>query len=233
MKIGILICDKVLPELLHIAGEYDGMFRKLFRDAGQNVEIKSYNAVRGELPSSFDDVDGFISTGSKRSVYEQEQWIADYADFIRTLYKERKKLIGVCFGHQIMAHALGGKIVKSTNGWHVGLKTTSVAEQRSWMAPPLLDYNLLYSNKDQVEVLPKGATLLGKSARCPIAMFQMDDCFLGIQGHPEFEAPYMKALFNSRKDIIPPDIIESALKTIEHKTNGIEIAKWFINFIRS
>jgi GMP synthase-like glutamine amidotransferase len=233
MKIGLLKCDSVHRDLLYLNGDYSDMFQKLFSDYFEDVEITVYDVTQNEYPASLSEVAGYLSTGSRFSVNDEEPWIIRFRDFIETLFEERKKFVGICFGHQMIAHALGGRVVKSERGWGLGVKRVNVLRDMPWMNPPLNGYELIVTHQDQVDVLPPGAVLLGENSHCPYSMYQLDDHFLSMQAHPEFEADFIRYLLQTRLKSIGKKAIDDALKTLHRRTNRMEVSHWIMNFIRS
>lgn len=121
MKIGLLECDHVRDEFRHIAGDYRDMFPALFTPVASDWEFVFYDVANGHFPMSIDECDAYLCTGSKASVYDDEPWIHQLKDFVKALYQANKIFIGVCFGHQMLAEALGGKVQKAAVGWCVGV----------------------------------------------------------------------------------------------------------------
>jgi GMP synthase-like glutamine amidotransferase len=232
MKIALLKCGTPPADLMHIAGDFSQMFFSLFSKVSSEISWQVYDLTKKEYPLSMDEVSGFISTGSGHSVYDDNPWINQYCDFVKNLFKKEKKFIGICFGHQMIAHALGGKTVNSNRGWGVGLKKIKIYKAMKWMEPPLSEYHLLVSHKDQVEILPPQAVLLGGNSHCPKAMFQLQDHFLGIQAHPEFTSAFAKALMHKRAHFIESSIFEKALPTMNYQTHSLEMANWMLNFLK-
>src|SRR5215217_7450772 len=112
MKVGLLECDHVREELLHIAGDYRQMFPALFSQVAPDWEFRFYGVCNGHFPESAGECDLYICTGSKFSVYDEEDWILRLKDFVKEIYESGKKYAGICFGHQMLAEALGGKVEK-------------------------------------------------------------------------------------------------------------------------
>ena len=142
MRIGLLNCGNVQSDLIHIAGEYADMFKKLFDGFKTRIELIIYDITRNQYPSSLDEVEAYISTGSKYSVYDNREWIKQFSEFVINLYRHKKKFVGICFGHQMIAHALGGRTSKSERGWGVGLKKVRIIKNMTWMEPTLKEYEL-------------------------------------------------------------------------------------------
>jgi GMP synthase-like glutamine amidotransferase len=231
MKIGLLKCDTVAPDLLHLSGDYSDMFRSLFSAHAPHVEIVVYDVTRGEYPKSLDEVSGYLTTGSRNSVYDEEPWILRLKDFVRTAYTAGKKFIGVCFGHQMIAHALGGQVAPSVRGWGAGVKEVSIVKRMPWMEPPLTSYDLMVVHQDQVEVLPPGAVLLGKNSHCPHSLYQVGSHFLSMQAHPEFEAIFVEHLLRYRLKRIGTEAVDEALQTLTRPLHRREIVRWMLNFL--
>jgi len=193
--------------------------------------------MEGIYPESPDECDGYIITGSKSSVYDSDEWITKLRDYVRNLASHRKKMVGICFGHQLLAHVLGGRTAKSEQGWGVGVMTceNKVIESTSWpnwMHPVKSSYSLLVSHQDQVVQLPPGATCIASSKFCPNSAFQVEDYALCFQGHPEFVRDYSRRLMEMRRDRIPHELIEKGLHSLEANTDHLIVAEWMVNFMR-
>lgn len=232
MKIGLLKCDIIKKELLHIAGDCSDFFIDLFSRYAPNVSLEIYDVQNGRYPNSLDECEGYITTGSAYSVYDAEPWIRRFQEFVRELHQNSVKLVGICFGHQMIAEALGGKCEKSEQGWGVGVKNVSIISKKAWMKPELNSYSLIVSHRDQVCRLPEGSEVLGTSAYCPNSMFMVGDHFLGIQGHPEFTAAYTDALILSRLEKIGKTKAEHARESLKEEVQSDVITRWIENFFR-
>ncbi|NQZ93302.1 MAG: GMP synthase [Moritella sp.] len=232
MKLGILQCDDVRNSLQSDFGNYAAMFEALFQQVDEALELRFYLVIDGQFPQHIDECDAYICSGSKWGVNDEDPWIRELEDFIRALYTEGKGLVGICFGHQLIAKALGGEVEKSPLGWGVGIAHADVLTEPSWMQPKQGNIALVVCHQDQVCKLPRSATILMSNDFCPYSMFQVDAHFLGLQGHPEFTAQYSAVLMEQRRDIIPADTINSAMDSLNYQADDKLITKWILAFLR-
>ncbi|QBY03267.1 GMP synthase [Thalassotalea sp. HSM 43] len=231
MRIALLLCDHVKPELVHVSGDYPEMFQAMFAKHAPEVRLTVFDIQAGQYPQDIDQFDAFLSSGSASSVYEQHDWILEFTLFVRQLFAAEKKFIGICFGHQMIAHALGADVELSEKGWGVGIKKSRVVNKKPWMTPESRDFSMLLSHRDQVLSLPPNGELLACNEHCEISMFQIGKNFLGLQGHPEFTRQYAKALMQFRKNIIPLDIRQRASNTFEQSLDTQVIVSWMLRFV--
>ncbi len=231
MKLGILRTDAVRPELKPEYGEYPDMFIALLQHSDPNLEYAVYDVELGEYPVDIDEVDAYLITGSKSSVYEDKPWIIELMEFVRELNTRHKKLLGFCFGHQLVAQALGGKTERSAKGWGVGLHTHRFTTVPSWHDQGDVDLNILVSHQDQVVAVPDSARVLAGSEFCENAVCQIGDHILTFQGHPEFVPQYSRELLSIRRERIGEAAYAAGVSSLSGIAQGQRVGSWVLNFL--
>jgi GMP synthase (glutamine-hydrolysing) len=224
MKIGILQTGIAPVELASSHGEYPEMFERFL--AGRGFAFQSYNILKHDFPASIDDADGWLITGSKHGVYEGHDWIAPLEKFVRKVYAADIPLVGVCFGHQIIAQALGGKVEKYSGGWSVG---HAAYEMEDCEDPVLLNA----WHQDQVVALPQDARVIGSSAFCKYAMLAYGDKVLTVQPHPEFSDHFVEGLIKYRAvGVVPDDLLHVATSRMGTPKQAEMIADLFTDIFK-
>ena len=220
MKIGILQTGHIPANLADQFEDYGGMFRQLLE--GHDFDFAIYPVVDGIFPASVTDADGWLITGSKHGAYEDFPWIAQLENFIRDTYADGRPLIGICFGHQIVAQALGGKVEKFVGGWTVGHTEYDLAGEQialnAW-------------HQDQVTELPPEASVIGTSETCANAMLRYGDSILTLQPHPEFGAAFIRGLIDTRGEgVVPAPLLKRALNQLDAPIAQHRIANLMADF---
>jgi GMP synthase-like glutamine amidotransferase len=226
MEIGLLRTGAPPGGLDARFGRYDDMFARLL---GLGFELRPYDVAAGALPARPDAHPAFLITGSAAGVYEPLPWIAPLLAFLRAA-KGRSKLVGICFGHQALAEALGGRVEKSERGWAVGLQDYEIVAARPWMGEhPPARIAVPVSHQDRVTVAPPGAQVLAHSAFSPFGMLAWGDDALSMQFHPEFEPDYTRALIEHRRARLPaPD---AAIASLDRADDRPLVAEWIRTFL--
>ena len=221
MKIGLLVCDHVRDRHRNVAGDYTDHFRALF-SGHPDVELVYYDVINGEMPARPTECDGWLTTGSRHSVNDDLEWIRDLEDFVREVAAAEVPFVGICFGHQLLAKALGGSVVKSDHGWGVGNKD---------VATPDGEFRVMNMHQDQVDSLPAGAEIIGWNEHCPVSAMAIGDSMLGIQGHPEMPTEYTRVLLEERRGgLIPEEIAVEGLSSLEVEPDTTRLADWLVEF---
>ena len=233
MNIGLLMCDDVSSRFRHIAGGYEDMFEALLRPHVPGLTFTCYDVRNGEVPASPDAHDVYLCTGSRHSVYDKLDWIEALKGFVRDVHDNGKVFVGICFGHQVLAEALGGEVGKADQGWGIGVLDMNIVKPEPWMQPQLPQCRLQYMHGDQVRRLPPESTVLAVAQHCEVAMFKVRETMLGIEGHPEFTAEYERALLETRRERIGADPVDKALASLSTPTDHEVAGRWIANFIRT
>ena len=201
MHIGILQTGQS-PEILRAeSGDYPDMFTRLLRDQG--LEFTTYLVEEMIFPENIHACDGWLITGSRHGAYEDHPFIPPLEDFIRAAYAAKVPMVGICFGHQIIAQALGGKVEKYAGGWSVGPTEYAFDDQT---------YTLNAWHQDQVIRVPEGGEVVGKTDTCENAVIRYGDWGLSYQPHPEFSPRFFEGLAEARKAAIPEPLFERVKK---------------------
>jgi GMP synthase-like glutamine amidotransferase len=231
MRVGILQCDSVSADLQTEFGDYPDMLRRLFVDRAQEPSFVVYRLTAGRFPGSVDECDAWVFTGSTWSTYDHESWIVGAHDFVRALHEARRPTIGVCFGHQLIARALGGEAEKASVGLGVGVHTMGILEQRAWMDPPRERLSLLVSHQDQITRLPEEAVLLASHDFCPYDMYQIGDHILGLQPHPEFSKAYSRATMERWRPLIGEEGFRTGVASLAQPVDTDVAGNWIVRFL--
>ncbi len=232
MKVGILEAGKI-PPALQPEPRYAQPFIELLSPADADLEFHAYAAIDGELPESVDAREAYIITGGPAGVYDEDDWIPPLREFAVAVAEAGIKQVGVCFGHQLLADALGGKAVKSPKGRGIGVHRHRVAQTRAWMDPAKSELDCIVFHQDQVVALPPGAELLAESDFCPNAMFQLGDEILALQPHPEIEPPFAEKLLRLRREVYGQAATDAALLSLARERDAALYARWIANFLRA
>lgn len=219
MRIGILKCGQS-PEVIRASeGDYDDMFVRLLSDRG--FEFASYFVEAMEFPGSIHDADGWLITGSRHGVYDDLPFIRPLEEFIRSAFDAEVPLVGICFGHQIIAQALGGTVAKFPGGWAVGAQTYNFG------GTPV---TLNAWHQDQVLTAPVSATVTACSEFCKNAAMVYGNRAWTVQAHPEFEDSFIDGLIEHRGGSVPAALLEQAREsrgTADSQLIADQIAAFF------
>ena len=223
MKIGILLVGRASEDLVDEYGTYAEMLIALINTEEQVFEFKTFNILDDEFPKDHLECDGWIVTGSPHGVYEDHSWIPTVSQLINNVYEANLPIFGVCFGHQLIAQALGGHVEKSEKGWGLGLHTYQVNNKPEYMSNLSEEVTLNICHQDQVLRPPQGATVYAKSEFCENAGFYIKDKVLTMQAHPEFLVDFTKALLTARRDVtIPKEFVDPALVGLKNNPDSVQ-----------
>lgn len=222
MRIGILQTGLAPDALAADMGDYPDMFARLL--AGHGFTFQTYRVVEMEFPSGVHDADGWLLTGSRHGAYEDHAFIPPLESFIRASYAAAVPMVGVCFGHQIIAQALGGKVEKFKGGWAVGATDYDFDGEK-------LTLNAWH--KDQVTQLPPGAQVVASNDFCANAALVYNDRAFTVQAHPEFRPEFVDGLMQTRgRGVVPEDLMARAAKRLDDPIDDATIAGRIATFFK-
>lgn len=220
MLIGILQTGHAPDALEGEFGTYPEMFARLL--AGHDFTFRTWSVVDMEFPSSVHDAEGWLITGSRHGVYDDLPFIGPLESFVRDAFAARVPMVGICFGHQIIATALGGKVEKFEGGWSVGPTTYSISG---------VHYTLNAWHQDQVVRPPETAQVIGSSSTCRFAALLYDDLAFTVQPHPEFQSEFLAGLIRTRgKGVVPDQLLSEAESRLDTPTNEVTMADRIAGF---
>lgn len=233
MKLAILETDILYDSLRPTYRGYGTMFETLLRGAGSpDWQISIYPVIDGHYPADINDYHAYLITGSKYDSFAEDGWIVQLRSYVQALFNAGKPMVGICFGHQLLAHALGGRAGRCQAGWGLG-----VMQYQMDAHPEFVDaqhpVHLIVSHQDQVLSLPPAAQRLLSNDFCPNAGFYIPDRVLAIQGHPEFDIDYAKALLSMRAHQFTGEFLETVHQSYRTPHDGVRVGLWMRRFIES
>lgn len=225
LGVGLLQCGHVHPDLVGVYGDFPELFDDLLGPHG--VELHPYDVVEGRVPTDPAAHDGWLVSGSADSTYDPLGWIRPLEGFLRHLVEAQAPLVAVCFGHQLLAQAHGGRVEKAGAGWGAGVhdyEVTGGALPRYRLDPPGT-VRLVASHQDQVVALPPGAEVVARTTHCPVAAYMLGPSALAVQPHPEFTAELSRDLIEVRRDRLGPACADAALATLDRPLHRDQVAE--------
>jgi len=231
MKIGLLNAYAYNPDVEDFRQRYWPMFQQFFTEhVSSDFSLHEYNVTQRCWPNSLQECDGWIIGASQHSVHDKSSWVTKLMEFACACHFNQKPLIGIGFGHQVIAHSLGGEVNKSRKGWGTGVRDFNIRQHKPWMTPELAACTLSFSHKEQVDMLPGQAMLLAGDSFCLHQMYAIEDHIFAIQGHPEYDQAFMQALLGEHKKNITIECYEQALASLDQSTDSRVVGDWMRQF---
>lgn len=233
MKIGILAAG-ITPDVLRDKyPTYAEMFAQQIAALESDLSFEIFDVRLDVFPESTDSCDAWLITGSKSDAYGDDPWISRLCEFIREVDAKRQVLVGICFGHQVIARALGGRVAKFDGGWGVGVHHYQIADN---VETPLTqkDIALCAFHQDQVLEKPEKMTSFLSSDFCQHAGLIYEDRILTFQGHPEFSKAYENDLIDVYDGVtLTPDVVAKARQTVaDTSIDSHQLMAWVGQFLK-
>lgn len=233
MKLCILDNDTLEGHLAEKYSSFGAMFIRLFERVGANWTIEVFNTQSGQYPASFDDYGAVLLTGSHADAFSQDAWVVELRRQVTQLLDEHKKMVGVCFGHQLIALCMGAPVGRAPQGWGAGRMTYDWHRSDLPHSAERTEISLLASHQDQVFELPPGATLVASSTFCPVAAFTVGKAVFCIQPHPEFEEEVSAYLLDKRRKVLGEEKYSASRSSLQHGHEGAHIARMVVAFLEA
>ena len=232
MLIGILETGRPPPDMNGQYPDYPEAFELLLSNAAPDWKYQAFAALEDQLPDSPDQCDAWIITGSRFGAYDPDPWIARLQAFLQLTYSARVPMVGICFGHQLLAQALGGRVIKSPRGWGVGVHQYRVENPPAWMSSIAGSFSIQAFHQDQVVEVPVDAAVVASSDFCPNAALVYGDQAVSFQGHPEMSRDFASELLEARRGVLIPDpVADTALRRMNERADDALVARWIVQFV--
>ena len=233
MHIGILVANTDHSDFAKARPGDGEKFRALLQPLRPSWTFTAVQVEAGEFPNTVNSFDGYIITGSPASANGTEAWVEKLMGCIRELNANKIPTIGICFGHQVIARALGGRVDKNPGGWGFGVAPTNFEAHEKWMVPAFQSLNLYSAHNEQVVALPPNAEVLGGSAFCPIGSYKIGNHIFTTEYHPEMTPEFIIDLSHAFEKYVGTDIAERARAQFATPADGKIFAQWMVQFFES
>ncbi|WP_428242406.1 glutamine amidotransferase-related protein [Gynuella sp.] len=232
MKLNIIECDELHPDLTKDYCGYGRMFEQYLGSLDSEITFQHFSAIKRQLPKTVTPQDVYLLTGSKYGAYEDDTWIKELISWVTKAYEAGGRFIGICFGHQILAQALGGKVEKSNKGWGLGVRTVPTYNSITWENYDKKTISLIYVHQDQVIELPAKASIIAGDDFCPVAGFRIDNQVITFQGHPEFNELYARRLLELREERFEKTLYQSSVASLSSPTDATDLGRLMIRWVK-
>ncbi len=231
MKINVILCD-IFEDLMPFEDiSYNSMIEDAFKSVNKNIKLEFFEAFARDLPEIIEEDDIFLIPGSRYEAYGDAPWLVELRHFIQDLHEQKAKMIGICFGHQVIAEALGGRVEKAVAGFGLGIREADLINPQHAMRFKNGKLSILNYHEDQVVIIPPEAELLAGSSFCPVEAYTVGKHIICTQGHPEYDTNYMKYLLKNHAKNVSEINKMKALKTLSKPSNSREIISYILDFL--
>ena len=230
LTIGILNCGTNRDQWMAEHGDFSDWFKPfLLMAANRPIEFKVFQAHLDDLPGSTEEADAWLITGSPISVYEDPAWQVNLSTFLQQAM-QTKPIIGICYGHQLLHHMLGGKVEKMPQ-WGIGVHTYDALELPTWVSNKASEISLLTSHQDQVTQLAPYSTVLATSTFCANAITQIGSNIFTVQGHPELTRVLASEVYEFRREDQGQELTDQAMASVDKPISDDIFSQWVFDFI--
>lgn len=210
---------------------YISMIQSLFESVYPNLSYEIFEAFARDLPDIIEEDAIYLIPGSRSDAWSDAPWMVELRSFIEELHKEKAKMIGISFGHQLIAETLGGRVEKAVAGYGLGVRESEFCDAAITNHFKSGKLSLHYFHQDQVVILPPESKPLATSSFCSTEGFTIGKHVITVQGHPEYDSTYMRYVLKNHSYNISEIMRIKAIKTLQEETNGLEVVKYMFNFL--
>ncbi|RFU29486.1 hypothetical protein B7463_g6851, partial [Scytalidium lignicola] len=246
LRIAVLECDTPLTQTREKYGGYGGVFTALLKagadalhaqypglSSSSGLEITTWDVVAKDEYPSLSDIDAILISGSKFNSFDDSPWIVKLVDFVKeVLQQDRVRIIGVCFGHQIVGRAMGAKVDRSNKGWEISVIPISLTNrgQEIFGKSSLALHQM---HRDAVYRYPEGVEELAYTEKCPVQSMYIAKRLITVQGHPEFNEQIVRELLKARHEsgIFDDAAFEESIGRVDKPQDGVVVAQAFLKFL--
>ncbi|KAK0121477.1 hypothetical protein ONS95_009771 [Cadophora gregata] len=244
LRIAILECDTPLPNTRTKYGSYGGVFTSLLHAGASSLNhpgltstsgltLSTFDVVTAQAYPSLETIDAILLTGSKHNSFDDDPWILKLVEFVRSVLRQRRvRIVGVCFGHQILGRALGAKVGRSERGWEISVTAMDLTKkgQELFGRTSLALYQM---HRDIVFDYPEGVEPLASTDRCAIQAMYVPKRYISVQGHPEFTEEIMREIVQLRHStgLFTDEMEKDAIERVDRYQDGVTVAQAFLKFL--
>ncbi len=232
MKFSVFKAGRATRRTRERIGDTERMFIDLLARPGDQWDV--HDVEHGEFPESVNDYDGFVISGGPASVNDQDPWVLRLLETVRQAHRENISLLGICFGHQVVARALGGEAEVNPKGWDIGLTEVELTPQGRELAALMgapQPLRILETHRDVITKLPPGAVHLAQSELTLYEMFHLGESVLCLQGHPEMDNEEVREIISRRRESLPEQVAEAGLASLSRQPHRAFLQKLLQDFL--